>query len=69
MLEHFFASVLRSSLGCHLRVLDCQPNLFRKLGGCRLELHEVLTLGSRQGLGLLVEQKVLLPKQHIVSFE
>ena len=68
MLEHLFASVLRSGLGCHLGIVDYQPNIFRKLGGCRLELHEVLMLGCRQGLGLLVEQKVLPPKQYIVSF-
>ena len=68
MLMHFLASVLRSGLGCYLRVLDCQTNLFCELRGCRLELHEVLTLGGRQGLSLLVVQKVLLPKQHVVSF-
>ena len=68
VLQHFLACVLRSGLGCHLGVLDCQPNLFRELRGCRLELHEVMTLGCCRGLRLLVEHKVLLPKQHFVSF-
>ena len=69
MLTYLFASVLHSVLGCNLRVLDYQPNLFCKLAGCRLKLHKVLTLGCEQVLGLLVEQKVLLLKQHIISLE